>query len=150
MHYFLPHRPPFSFSLKDLPNLFKSFWGKFDLLAIDISVLPINCVVDSNFHSRLVATTLFPILFVCGIAVVWLIQRQRLLSKSGENLQASLSLLSSQSIRFCVMFLFTVFPMVARLSTLIITAMLKNPCSHIFFCPALASCAISSMAIAMH
>jgi hypothetical protein len=97
----------------DLPNLFKSFWGKFNLLAVDVSVLPLNCVVDSNFHSRLVATTLFPIVFVCGIAVVWIIQRQRILSKGGDDLRASLSMLSSQSIRLCVMFLFTVFPMVS-------------------------------------
>jgi hypothetical protein len=75
-------------------------------------VLPLNCVVDSNFHSRLVATTALPILFICGIAVVWLFLRQRVLSKGGEDLQAALSMLTSQAIRFCVMFLFTVFPMV--------------------------------------
>ena len=111
----LPSLPP---SLTDLPTVFKSFWGYFDVLAVDISALPLNCVVDTNFHSRLVATTVFPILFVCGIAVVWLIQRQRILSKGGDDLQASLSMLTSQSIRLCVMFLFTVFPMVAFLPTL--------------------------------
>jgi hypothetical protein len=56
---------------------------------------------------------MFPILFVSGVAIVWLILRQRLLSKGGDDLQASLSMLTSQAIRFCVMFLFTVFPMVS-------------------------------------
>ena len=98
--------------LADLPDLFTSFWGHFSLFSIDISVLPLNCFVDSNFHSRLVATTVFPILFVFGIMVVWLFLRQRLIAKDVDDLQASLSKLASQSIRLCVMFLFTVFPMV--------------------------------------
>ena len=98
--------------LTDLPGSFKSFWDFFSVVSVDISVLPLNCVFDSNFHSRLVATTVFPILFVCGVAIVWLILRQRVLSKGGDDLQASLSMLTSQAIRFCVMFLFTVFPMV--------------------------------------
>ena len=102
---------PFLF-LTDLPGSFKSFWNFFSIVSVDISILPLNCVMDSNFHSRLVATTMFPIVFVCGVAFVWLILRQRALSKGGDDLQASLSMLTSQAIRFCVMFLFTVFPMV--------------------------------------
>jgi hypothetical protein len=101
-----------------LPNVFKSFWEHFNFLAVDVAVLPLNCVVDSNFHSRLVATTMFPILFVCGIVVVWLIQRQRILFKDGDNMQA-VSTLTSQAIRLCIMFLFTVFPMVISLPNLV-------------------------------
>jgi hypothetical protein len=58
---------------------------------------------------------MFPILFVCGIVVAWLVLRLRVLSKGGENQQASLSMLTSKSILLCVMFLFTIFPMVISL-----------------------------------
>ena len=96
-----------------LPSVFTSFWGNFNVLSFDLSTLPLNCVFDSNFHDRLVLTTTAPIVAVLGIASTWLVLRQRMLWKGRDDLNASLSALASKSIRLAVMVLFTVFPMVS-------------------------------------
>jgi hypothetical protein len=96
-----------------LPALFTSFIGNLTFMNFDVSVLPVNCLVDSNFHDRLVATTALPILFVFGITFAWFLLRQRLAWKGGDDLPAALSTLASKAIRLCVIFLFTVFPVVS-------------------------------------
>ena len=96
-----------------LPALFTSFLGNLTFLNFDISILPMNCLVDSNFHSRLVATTLLPVIFVFMIMVSWLLLRQRLISKKSDDFSMALSTLTAKAIRLCVIFLFTIFPMVS-------------------------------------
>jgi len=96
-----------------LPTLFTSFLGNLIFLSFDIAILPTNCLLDTNFHDRLVATTTSPILFVVAIFFSWLVLRQRLIWKKGDDLSSVLSTLAAKSIRMCVIFLFTVFPMVS-------------------------------------
>jgi len=96
-----------------LPLMFTSFWGSFNFLSFDLSVVPLNCVLDSNFHDRLVFTTVAPLATTFGIFLTWLSLRQRLLLAGGDNLRASISALTSKAIRLAVMVLFTVFPMVS-------------------------------------
>jgi hypothetical protein len=94
-----------------LPAMFTTFWSNFSFLSFDVSVLPMNCVLDSNFHDRLVVTTLFPMIYFCGSVVVWFILRQRLVWKWGDSVRAStLSTLTSKSISVFIIFLYTVFP----------------------------------------
>ena len=97
----------------DLPPAFISFWRHLDFLSVDLSLVPINCIVDSDFHDTLVAVTLLPVVFIFIITIVWLVLRQRLIMAGGEDLPQSLSVLSSKAMRLCVIFLFTVFPMVS-------------------------------------
>ena len=97
----------------DLPPVFVSFWKHLDFLSIDATLLPIGCLVNSDFHDLLVAMTLLPIFFVFIVASSWFFLRQRLMMAGGEGLQESISVLSSKAIRLCVIFLFTIFPMVS-------------------------------------
>ena len=69
--------------------------------------------MNSDFHDLLVAMTLLPIIFVIFIATARLFLRRRLVMAGGNDLQQSLSALSSKAIRLCVIFLFTIFPMVS-------------------------------------
>lgn len=70
--------------------------------------------MDTNFHDRLVATTCAPIAFVFGIVLLWYFLRQRLkLRENDGDLQAALATLTAKAVRVCVIFLFTVFPLVS-------------------------------------
>ena len=68
---------------------------------------------DSNFHDRLVLTTVAPVVAVGGIFLTWVVLRRRILLKGGGDVRASVASLTSKSIRLSVMVLFTVFPMVS-------------------------------------
>ena len=68
---------------------------------------------DSNFHDRLVLTTVAPVVVVGGIFLTWAVMRQQILLKGGTDVRASVASLTSKSIRLSVMVLFTVFPMVS-------------------------------------
>ena len=96
-----------------LPTLFANFWGNFRFLSFDLSILPLNCFIDSNFHGRLVATTIVPGAFICVVAIVWIVLRQRLVLKGGKNLRVLLAALDAKSVSVVIIFLFTVFPMVS-------------------------------------
>jgi hypothetical protein len=98
-----------------MPMLFTSFLGNLTFMNFDVSVLPINCLVDSNFHDTLVVTTAAPIVFVFAIVFSWFFLRQHLVWKGSDDLPTALSVLASKSIRLCVIFLFTIFPMVCSL-----------------------------------
>ena len=97
----------------NLPKLFTSFWGHFSFLSFELGVLPLACVFDSNFHNVLILATTAPIAILCAIAIVWLVLRNRLLRKGGGDLRASLSDLTSKSIRLGVMVLYTIYPLVS-------------------------------------
>jgi hypothetical protein len=98
-----------------LPQVFKSFWTHFTVFNIDLALLPLNCIVDSNFHDRLIVTTVAPIVFVVVVVLFWAIQRQVLLSKKDNdgNLSRALHSLTAKSIRVSIIFLYTVFPIVS-------------------------------------
>jgi hypothetical protein len=111
LNRFLPNAPTSTNTPKiNLPDVFGKFWSNFAFLSLDLSLVPMNCIVDSDFHDRLVATTVAPILIVLGIAVVWLLLKQRLRLVGGDDYKASLATLTAKSIRLSVIFLFTVFP----------------------------------------
>jgi hypothetical protein len=96
-----------------LPSTFLLFWGHFSLFSFDLSVIPINCIIDSNFHDRLVATTAAPLLFLLGMLILWLIQRQVIMRRQKEGYRASLAKLTSKTLRLSIICIFTVFPMVS-------------------------------------
>jgi len=96
-----------------LPPVFESFWANLDFLSFDLSVLPVNCIWETNFHDRLLFVTVGPFVVVCGISTAWWVLQKRLRWKGGEDMQASLAALSTDTIRLVIMFLFTVFPMVS-------------------------------------
>lgn len=75
--------------------------------------MPLNCVFDSNFHDRLVLTTVAPIVIILGIVLTWLVLRYNLLLQGGDDVHTAVSFLTSKSIRLSVLVLFTVFPMVS-------------------------------------
>jgi hypothetical protein len=97
-----------------LPSLFTSFWKYFTLFQFDLSLLPINCIVDSNFHGMLVFTTVAPIAFVLFIFLFWVVRWQYLVHKGCKNFTRDLNSLTARSIRMSIIFLFTVFPIVSN------------------------------------
>ena len=68
---------------------------------------------DSNFHDRLVLTTVAPMVVVGGVFLAWVVLRQRIRLMGGRDIHASVASLTAKSIRLSVMVLFTVFPMVS-------------------------------------
>jgi hypothetical protein len=96
-----------------LPSIFLSFWGKFSFFSFDLSVIPINCILNSNFHDRLVAMTVAPVGFLLGMLTLWLTQRQLIMRRQKEGYRASLAKLTSKTLRLSIIVLFTVFPMVS-------------------------------------
>jgi hypothetical protein len=96
-----------------LPPMFLSFWGHFNVFSLDLSIVPINCIMDSNFHDRLVATTVAPIVFLFGMFTLWLTQRQLLMRRQKEGYCVHLAKLTTKSLRLSIIFVFTVFPMVS-------------------------------------
>jgi hypothetical protein len=97
-----------------LPPKFLSFWGHFSVLSFDLSFIPtINCIMDYNFHERLVATTMAPLMFLLSMLTLWLVQRQLIIRRQREGYRASLAKLTSKTLRFSIICIFTVFPMVS-------------------------------------
>ncbi len=100
-----------------LPPTFLSFWGHFNVLSFDLSVIPINCITDSNFHDRLVATTVAPLMLLLGILILWVVQRQLIMRRhkevSPEELKDSKDKLTSKTLRLSIICIVTVFPMVS-------------------------------------
>ena len=82
-------------------------------MSLELSALPLNCVFESNFHHRLVLSTVSPIVAVGGIFLAWFTLRLRILSKGGDGAKAAVSSLTSKSIRLSIILLFTVFPLVS-------------------------------------
>jgi hypothetical protein len=54
-----------------------------------------------------------PIVFVSVIIAAWFILRQRILRSNTEDHEAALAAMSSKAIHTCIIFLYTVFPMVS-------------------------------------
>jgi hypothetical protein len=96
-----------------LPSKFLAFWGHFSVFSFDLSVIPLNCIVDSNFHDRLVATTMAPLMFLLGMLTLWLVQRQLIMRRQKEGYRAPLAELTSKTLRLSIICIFTVFPMVS-------------------------------------
>jgi hypothetical protein len=96
-----------------LPSTFLAFWGHFSVFSFDLSVIPINCIMDSNFHDRLVVTTVAPVGFLLGMLILWLIHRQLIMRRQKEGYLASLAKLTSKTLRLSIICIFTVFPMVS-------------------------------------
>jgi hypothetical protein len=71
--------------------------------------------LDSNFHDRLAATTIAPLIFLIGMFILWLVQRQLIMRRQKEesSYRASLAKLTSKTLRLSIIFIFTVFPMVS-------------------------------------
>jgi hypothetical protein len=114
-----------------LPSKFLSFWGHFSVFSFDLSIIPINCIVDSNFHDRLVATTVAPVGFLLGMLTLWLVQRQLIMRRQKEGCRASFAKLTSKTLRLSIIFLFTVFPMVS--TTIFQVSELSNICILLVF-----------------
>jgi hypothetical protein len=97
-----------------LPSKFLLFWGHFSVFSFDLSVIPLNCIMESNFHDRLVATTVAPLAFLFGMLILGLVQRQLIMwrQKEGSSHRASLAKLTSKTLRVSIICIFTVFPMV--------------------------------------
>ena len=96
-----------------LPSKFLSFWGHFSVFSFDLSVIPINCIMNSNFHDRLCVVTVAPLMFLLGMLTLWLVQRQLIMRRQKEGYHASLAKLTSKTLRLSIICIFTVFPMVS-------------------------------------
>ncbi len=116
--------------------MFTSFWNKVSFLSFEISIVPLNCVFESNFHGRLVLTTVAPIVIVFGVFLTWLALRQQRLSKGGDNVTAVNSSLTVISIRLCVMVLFTILSMVSAtiFQTFSYYDRLKDGSAYLLYC----------------
>jgi hypothetical protein len=54
-----------------------------------------------------------PIIVVCAVGLGWCFLQQRILHAKADGYQAALVELTSKALRFSIIFVFTVFPMVS-------------------------------------
>jgi hypothetical protein len=100
------------------PSTFNSIFSFLDGAfpwTIDINLLPMNCVYATDFHQKLLAITLMPILFVVCVMTVYSYQHYKLLVDP-EDVQAAaqqLASLQSKTMYVVVVFLYTVFTLVS-------------------------------------
>jgi hypothetical protein len=99
----------------NLPDMFIKFWATiqsvFAPLTFDIGLVPWQCVFEFNFHDRLVAMTLGPIVLVLGIIVTYGIQRLRYHFQGDAN--DKVLHLQTRCVWIVVILLYTVFPSVS-------------------------------------
>jgi hypothetical protein len=96
-----------------LPHGFTLFWSHFAIFSLDLSLMPLNCIVESTFHNMLVFTTLAPILWVAGILLIYCVERRRNLRVGEDTRRQRMSRLKGRCVYAVVIFLCTVFPIVS-------------------------------------
>jgi hypothetical protein len=97
-----------------LPQSFLAFFSHINFLNLDLMDLPfLNCVIDANFHSLLVATTVFPFVFVACVFALYGIQRVRIQrSESGEP-HKEIQHLQAKCVFTVTLFLISVLPIIS-------------------------------------
>jgi hypothetical protein len=96
----------------NLPPVFYSTWNflnAWNPLVLDLNVLPLNCIVETSFHSRLVGMTIAPIMCV-GLIFVYCLLR---LAAMKNNRQDERDDWKAACIRFAILFVLTIFPPVS-------------------------------------
>jgi hypothetical protein len=98
-----------------LSPVFLVHFDRMDLYKyMDINILPIDCVVQTSFHDRLLITTVIPFVFVLCIAAVYVVQRVRLSTTQDESDRVrSIGELQAKSCYVLLLFMLTVFPLVS-------------------------------------
>lgn len=84
---------------------------------LDINVIPFNCVVETNFHDRLVIATSAPLVFVSGICIVYLIMQFVVLTSTASGTERDLRThkLKTRFLFAAVIVVYTVFPIVSSI-----------------------------------
>jgi hypothetical protein len=96
----------------NLPPVFYSTWNflnSWNPLVLDLNVLPLNCIVETSFHSRLVGMTIAPIM--C-IGLIFACYRLRLAAMK-SNCQDERDDWKAACIRLAILFVLTIFPPVS-------------------------------------
>jgi hypothetical protein len=95
-----------------LPPVFYSTWNflnSLNPLVLDLNVLPLNCVVETSFHSRLVGMTVAPIMCV---GLIFAYYRLRLAAMI-NNCQDERNEWKAACMRIAILFVLTIFPPVS-------------------------------------
>ena len=72
--------------VQDLPPTFLEYQEKANFLGfIDIDVIPFNCLLEIDFHEKLIGMTVMPIAFVFLVGVLYAAQRVRLSRQAGTD-----------------------------------------------------------------
>ena len=96
----------------NLPPVFYSTWNLLNAwnpLVLDLNVLPLNCIVETSFHSRLVGMTIAPIMCV---GLIFAHYRLRLAAMK-SNCQDERDDWKAACIRIAILFVLTIFPPVS-------------------------------------
>jgi hypothetical protein len=96
----------------ELPTVFTSTWSwinERNPFVLDLNVLPFNCIVETNFHSRLIMVTVAPM--IC-LALAYMYYRLRLafMQKTQNDEKDDWKALC---IRIAILFVLTIFPPVS-------------------------------------
>ena len=79
--------------VQELPPTFTEYHEKTNFLAfIDIDIIPFNCLLEVDFHDKLVGMTVMPIAFIFLICVLYAMQYARLL-RQAEDTEKEIALL---------------------------------------------------------
>jgi len=95
-----------------LPPVFYTAWdllNSWNPLVLDLNVLPLNCIVESNFHSRLVGMTVAPILCITILFAYYCLRLAAMTNSSQEDRDGWMA----TCIRIAILFVLTIFPPVS-------------------------------------
>ncbi len=99
----------------ELPSVFHATWTWINArnpFVLDLNVLPFNCIVETNFHSRLIMMTVAPMICVALIYVYYRI-RLAFMPKTQHAKNRKKDDWKALCIRIAILFVLTIFPPVS-------------------------------------
>jgi hypothetical protein len=89
----------------ELPTVFTNSFGKLNFFSsFNLDIIPLNCVVDTNFHDSLLFMTLAPfgvLLVVMGVYILKTFLMQRAFDKEAEEIQGDTDMSSHDKLEAC-------------------------------------------------
>ena len=103
------------------PAVFTRVVSKFNIFVdLDVNILPFDCVASTNFHDKLVVMTVFPIVCIAYIGLVFVYQRRKIKasadstnSEDWKRIREKLGKLEADCIYYTLVFVYTIFSLVS-------------------------------------
>jgi hypothetical protein len=98
------------------PAVFTRLVSKFNIFVdLDVNTLPFNCVASANFHDKLIAMTVFPMVCIAYIGLVFVCQRRKIKARytSRKKIREKLGKLEADCIYYTLVFVYTIFSLVS-------------------------------------
>jgi hypothetical protein len=95
------------------PDVMDSWTYPFAFVDVDVNVLPWDCVLKTNFHTKLIMVTVTPIVFVVGVVATCAFKRFQLHFTAQWHKSEKAQDVLAKSLYIVFLFLFSIFPLVS-------------------------------------